>query len=242
MDILIQGWSRTCHCGWFHGLSMLCLVVVLTYWGIVHQPHVGWLDPLAWPLAWHWGLFWGWVAASNAAASWSKHARKVLLVCFILFTCSVSWEIDVACNAVVGESFWLFIACFPSFVADGYFHVFWYQGQIWWLTQCRQVTPSSPLLGPFSVSEMLDLVLVFCLPNRDCCHLPLPPPTSCRWYFLCILQLGPSRHPLPLLVLLVWTILWCSLSGHCAVQISIVDKGAYLQLLLLHVTWPISVP
>jgi len=64
-------------------------------------------------------------SAAICSASWSKHARNVMLVCLISLTCLVNGEIDIACDVMVGESLcWSGFVCLlpATFRAD--FHVF----------------------------------------------------------------------------------------------------------------------
>jgi len=75
------------------------MTVALTACCTMPWPHGGLPDPPVWSPVGHWELVEFCEAASSAAicsASWSKRARKVMLVCLISFTCLVNWEIKVA--------------------------------------------------------------------------------------------------------------------------------------------------
>jgi len=172
IDCLIQGRNRFHHCGWFHWPCMTCKMVALTTYCTTPWHHVSQLDLPVWPLAEHWKLVGFWEAAKRAAigsASWSNQARNVLLVCFILLTCLVSWEIEVALEASVGESFeWLgsFSPSLAVFKAD------------FWVV----LVLSPDLIVDLRILLLVALIyalVMLCLevaslqPNTSCPHLPL---------------------------------------------------------------------
>jgi len=163
-----------------------------------------------------------------------------MLVCLISLTCSVNWEIKVAWDAMVGESFWClaFLPLPAVFRAD--FLVFLVLSLYLIVNTVSSSDSSSGCTHLRLVRP--DLGEVSLLPSIGHHCLPLLLLTSCCLCFLRTLPWDPNRHWLLVCELLVWTTWQYTLSFCCQLQISIGDMGAFLQSLLLPVLLLTSIP
>jgi len=96
-----------------------CRLVGLTSFCTGHWPHDAWPDLCVWPLAGCWLDEELVLEANNAAicsASWLKWVRNILFICLISLTCLVSWDMEVACEAILGESLLFFPLVLPLWV------------------------------------------------------------------------------------------------------------------------------